>query len=89
MTKTSLYLYLYFLFNYLENIFCSKQLNPKGFPTVEGLVALYTEGINQKEYILATLQAVNKCIGKAQKEFLTVPQSIDRKYNNHVIFFVY
>ncbi|XP_045471029.1 general odorant-binding protein 70 [Harmonia axyridis] len=54
-----------------------KAVNDKGFPTVEGLVSLYTEGIEDKEYILATLQSVNVCLAKAQKEFITTPQSLE------------
>lgn len=61
----------------INRILFIKQLDPNGYPTVEGLVSLYTEGINQKEYILATLQAVTKCLGKTQKELLALPQSID------------
>ncbi|KAJ8918413.1 hypothetical protein NQ315_008110 [Exocentrus adspersus] len=52
-------------------------VNEKGFPTVEGLVALYTEGISQKDYILATVQAVNVCLINSQKKYLVTPQSID------------
>uniref|UniRef100_M3VHC4 Odorant binding protein 12 n=1 Tax=Ips typographus TaxID=55986 RepID=M3VHC4_IPSTY len=44
-------------------------VNQYGFPTVDGLVSLYTEGITQKEYVLATLQSVTKCLGKAQKTY--------------------
>nr|UYW66746.1 odorant binding protein [Hippodamia variegata] len=56
-----------------------KAVNDKGFPTVEGLVSLYTEGIEDKEYILATLQSVNVCLAKAQKEFITTPQSLEAR----------
>nr|AUF72969.1 odorant-binding protein [Anoplophora chinensis] len=52
-------------------------VNEKGFPTVQGLVSLYTEGISQKDYILATVQAVNTCLIKSQKKYLITPQSID------------
>lgn len=38
---------------------------------------MYTEGIEDKEYILATLQSVNVCLAKAQKEFITTPQSLE------------
>nr|QKV34991.1 Odorant binding protein 12a [Dendroctonus adjunctus] len=41
-------------------------VNEFGFPTVEGLVSLYTEGVTQKEYIAATRQAVTKCLDNAQ-----------------------
>ncbi|CAH0558060.1 unnamed protein product [Brassicogethes aeneus] len=54
-------------------------VNKKGFPTTEGLVRLYTEGINQKEYILATLQSVSTCLVTAQKKHLITPQSIDEE----------
>ncbi|KAK9887405.1 hypothetical protein WA026_022341 [Henosepilachna vigintioctopunctata] len=56
-----------------------KAINEKGFPTVEGLVALYTEGIEDKEYILATLQSVNICLNRAQKKYVTTPQSLDEQ----------
>nr|AIX97019.1 odorant-binding protein 25 [Monochamus alternatus] len=52
-------------------------VNEKGFPTVEGLVSLYTQGISQKDYILATIQAVNTCLFKSQRKYLITPQSID------------
>nr|XP_023018006.1 general odorant-binding protein 70 isoform X1 [Leptinotarsa decemlineata] len=51
-------------------------VNGEGFPTVDGLVSLYTEGISQKDYILATMQAVNHCVNHAQKKHLITPQSI-------------
>ncbi|KAJ8976893.1 hypothetical protein NQ317_016492 [Molorchus minor] len=60
-------------------------VNSKGFPTVEGLVALYTEGITKKDYILATVQAVNLCLNNAHKKFLTTPQAIDDfKFENRI-----
>ncbi|KAJ8930710.1 hypothetical protein NQ314_016475 [Rhamnusium bicolor] len=52
-------------------------VNEKGFPTVEGLVTLYTEGITKKDYILATVQAVHLCLNKSQKKYLTTPQAIE------------
>ncbi|XP_068904969.1 general odorant-binding protein 70 isoform X1 [Tenebrio molitor] len=52
-------------------------VNEKGFPTVEGLVGLYSEGVDQKDYIIATLQAVNVCLVKAQKKHVTKPQSLE------------
>ncbi|KAJ3654832.1 hypothetical protein Zmor_013990 [Zophobas morio] len=56
-----------------------KAVNEKGFPTVEGLVSLYTEGVSQKEYIIATLQSVNVCLVKAQKKFVKSPQSLEEQ----------
>nr|UTN00834.1 odorant binding protein [Semanotus bifasciatus] len=52
-------------------------VNDKGFPTVEGLVSLYTEGITKKDYILATVQAVNVCLNNAQKKILVTPQGLE------------
>ncbi|KAL1491301.1 hypothetical protein ABEB36_011918 [Hypothenemus hampei] len=46
-----------------------RAVNEYGFPTVDGMVSLYTEGVTQKEYVLATLQAVTKCLVKAQKAY--------------------
>lgn len=48
---------------------------------MEGLVALYTEGISQKDYILATVQAVNLCLVNSQKKYLVTPQSIDGNFS--------
>ncbi|XP_019871740.1 general odorant-binding protein 70 [Aethina tumida] len=56
-----------------------KAVNEKGFPTTEGLVKLYTEGITQKEYILATLQSVSTCLVDAHKKHLTTPQAIEQE----------
>ncbi|XP_066138154.1 general odorant-binding protein 70 [Euwallacea fornicatus] len=64
-----------------------KAVNEYGFPTVDGLVSLYTEGITQKEYVLATLQAVTTCLTKAQKTYavasrnVTVSTSCDVAYS--------
>ncbi|KAJ8956862.1 hypothetical protein NQ318_014277, partial [Aromia moschata] len=52
-------------------------LMKKGFPTTEGLVTLYTEGITQKDYILAIAQSVNVCLTTAQKKYLTTPEAIE------------
>nr|AIX97075.1 odorant-binding protein 1 [Dastarcus helophoroides] len=51
-------------------------VNQHGFPTVEGLVALYSEGVTQKEYILATLQSVTYCLSAAQKKYLITPKTL-------------
>ncbi|KAG5873739.1 hypothetical protein JTB14_021701 [Gonioctena quinquepunctata] len=52
-------------------------VNEKGFPTVDGLISLYTDGISQKDYVLATMQAVNHCLYHTQKKHLITPQSIE------------
>ncbi|KAF2884200.1 hypothetical protein ILUMI_21982 [Ignelater luminosus] len=53
-----------------------KGVNSSGFPTVEGLVALYTEGVSDREYIIATYQAVHSCLTDARKKHITTPQSL-------------
>ncbi|CAH1117924.1 unnamed protein product [Phaedon cochleariae] len=52
-------------------------VNEKGFPTADGLVSLYTDGISQKDYVLATVDAVNYCLNFAQKKFRVSPNSIE------------
>ncbi|KAK4878918.1 hypothetical protein RN001_007064 [Aquatica leii] len=56
-----------------------KAVNSSGFPTVEGLVALYTEGVDDREYILASYQAVHKCLTLAQTKHIATPQSLSDK----------
>ncbi|KAF7274662.1 odorant-binding protein 73a [Rhynchophorus ferrugineus] len=51
-------------------------VNEHGFPIEEGLVTLYTEGVTQKEYVLATRQAVNTCLTNVQKTYSVTPHSI-------------
>nr|APC94203.1 odorant-binding protein 31 [Pyrrhalta maculicollis] len=54
-----------------------KAVNEHGFPTTEGLVSLYTNGIEQKEYIRATIESVNTCMKMAEQKYLIKPDSID------------
>ncbi|CAG9859638.1 unnamed protein product [Phyllotreta striolata] len=53
-----------------------KAVNEYGFPTVEGLVELYTHGIKQKEYINATVYSVEFCINKAKKMHSVTEESL-------------
>ncbi|CAH1104841.1 unnamed protein product [Psylliodes chrysocephalus] len=57
-----------------------KAVNEYGFPTVEGLVNLYTTGIKQKEYILATVQSVEFCIKQTKKEYLVTQESLAEEH---------
>lgn len=52
-------------------------LNKVGFPTMEGLVRLYSENVNDKEYLVATYQSVYTCVNMAKKVHLITPQSIE------------
>nr|USE58851.1 odorant-binding protein [Lasioderma serricorne] len=52
-------------------------INEYGFPTVEGLMSIYTEGVTDKDYNIATAQAVYKCLQDAQKKYITTPQSLE------------
>ncbi|XP_030765038.1 general odorant-binding protein 70 [Sitophilus oryzae] len=52
-------------------------VNENGFPTEEGLVTLYTEGVTQKEYVTATKQAVQTCLTQVQKKLLVTPLSLE------------
>ncbi|KAF5273613.1 hypothetical protein FQR65_LT04612 [Abscondita terminalis] len=56
-----------------------KAVNASGFPTVEGLVTLYTEGVDDNGYIVASYQAVHKCLNQAQTKHITTPQSLSDK----------
>ncbi|KAB0798274.1 hypothetical protein PPYR_09267 [Photinus pyralis] len=56
-----------------------KAVNSNGFPTAEGLIALYTEGAQDQEYLLASHQAVSQCLVDAQKKHLPTPHSITIK----------
>ncbi|KAK5645823.1 hypothetical protein RI129_004287 [Pyrocoelia pectoralis] len=67
-----------------------KAVNHNGFPTSEGLVALYTEGVLDKEYLVASHKAVNTCLIDAQKKHLPTPQSLQRKsFNNLTCRFIF
>ncbi|XP_050309237.1 general odorant-binding protein 70 [Anthonomus grandis grandis] len=64
-------------------------VNENGFPTVDGLVALYTEGVTQKEYVLATLQAVTKCLGTAQKKHFVTSKALEAAKSCDVAYDVF
>lgn len=52
-------------------------MNEQGFPTTEGLVSLYTTGVEDKGYKLATYQGVHNCLNLAQKTHLQTPQALE------------
>ncbi|XP_056635999.1 general odorant-binding protein 70 [Diorhabda sublineata] len=54
-----------------------KAVNENGFPTTDGLVALYTSGIEHKEYVRATITSVNICLKMAEKKYLVSPNSLN------------
>lgn len=67
--------YIYF-FNLFYFVF---KVDEFGFPTVEGLLRIYSDGVTDQGYYLATLQAVQHCLGSAQKKHvqkLTVGKEI-------------
>uniref|UniRef100_A0A336K135 CSON014434 protein n=1 Tax=Culicoides sonorensis TaxID=179676 RepID=A0A336K135_CULSO len=39
-----------------------------GWPTLDGLVALYTEGVNEQGYFMNALRSVNTCLNGASKK---------------------
>ncbi|XP_065159319.1 general odorant-binding protein 70-like [Atheta coriaria] len=75
----------------LQCVFRRKNaLNALGYPTVEGMVHLYTEGIDEKPYVLATVQAVHTCLNKVhivvdqnEKNTERSDQAIDTSNKSH------
>lgn len=47
-------------FDFLKTNFL--QVDENGLPTASGLVRLYTEGVTDRNYFLATVQAVHQCL---------------------------
>ncbi|XP_044738952.1 general odorant-binding protein 70 [Chrysoperla carnea] len=45
-----------------------KAVDQNGFPTTQGLVNLYTEGVAEQGYLVATYQAVQQCLGTAYRK---------------------
>nr|AGZ04909.1 odorant binding protein 9 [Sogatella furcifera] len=43
-----------------------KAVNDQGMPTVPGLVRLYSEGVQDRNYYVATVQAVQQCVSASQ-----------------------
>lgn len=56
------------------------QVNEYGFPTLEGLLSIYTEGVTDKDYYIATAQSVHMCLQNTQKRHLVNPQSLEGEY---------
>lgn len=47
-----------------------------GMPTLNGLTDLYTDGINEQKFFVATLKSVDKCLkGSVAKYSYTKPDS--------------
>lgn len=42
-------------------------MDENGLPTASGLVKLYSEGVQDRNYFIATLQAVQQCINLAEQ----------------------
>lgn len=52
----------------------SFQVDGYGFPTLEGLVGLYSDGVNERGYFMAVLEASRECLMKNHDLFSrTVP----------------
>ncbi|KAH9634235.1 hypothetical protein HF086_012697, partial [Spodoptera exigua] len=50
-----------------------------GFPTLEGLVGLYSDGVNERGYFMAVLEASRECLMKNHDKFSrTVPMDNGR-----------
>lgn len=50
------------------------QVDGYGFPTLEGLVGLYSDGVNERGYFMAVLEASRECLMKNHDKFSrTVP----------------
>lgn len=47
------------------------QVDSFGFPTVEGLVRIYSDGVKDQNYKLVTLRGVLECLGTAQQRHVT------------------
>ncbi|KAK9728278.1 PBP/GOBP family [Popillia japonica] len=62
-------------------------LNEEGFPTIEGLVSLYAEGVKDRGYLLATLQSVATCLSDAHKKHLKDPKAIEGNANQCSVAF--
>lgn len=50
------------------------QVDGFGFPTLEGLVGLYSDGVNERGYFMAVLEASRECLMKNHDKFSrTIP----------------
>jgi hypothetical protein len=52
-----------------------RQVDVTGFPTQEGLVRLYAEGVQERGYYLATAAASQQCLQAAHQRRLRVQTS--------------
>ncbi|KAI7815694.1 odorant binding protein [Rhyzopertha dominica] len=52
-------------------------VNESGFPTAEGLLSIYTEGVTDKDYYLATAMSIYSCLQASQKKHADSPQSLE------------
>ncbi|XP_022914382.1 general odorant-binding protein 70 [Onthophagus taurus] len=51
-------------------------LNEVGFPTIEGLVNLYAQGVKDRGYLLATLRSVATCLTDAKAKYVKTIESL-------------
>lgn len=60
LTLNSVFYFSLILYNFFS------QVDESGFPQIEGLVRLYSEGVQDRNYYYATFTAVQQCIGIAE-----------------------
>jgi hypothetical protein len=56
-------------------MFFYRQVDASGFPTREGLVRLYAEGVQERGYYLATAEASHQCLQSAHQSRLRLQPS--------------
>ncbi|EAA11535.2 AGAP006368-PA [Anopheles gambiae str. PEST] len=44
-------------------------IDKNGWPTLDGLVSLYTDGVNEQGYFMATLRGVDRCLKGTSKKY--------------------
>uniref|UniRef100_A0A182LZX6 Odorant-binding protein 73a n=1 Tax=Anopheles culicifacies TaxID=139723 RepID=A0A182LZX6_9DIPT len=44
-------------------------IDKNGWPTLDGLVSLYTDGVNEHGYFMATLRGVDRCLKGTSKKY--------------------
>ncbi|XP_045493335.1 general odorant-binding protein 70 isoform X2 [Colias croceus] len=65
-----------------------KAVDGYGFPTLEGLVSLYSDGVNERGYFMAVLDASRECLMKNHDKFSrTVP--MDNGLNCDISFDIF
>lgn len=62
------------------------QVDGYGFPTLEGLVGLYSDGVNERGYFMAVLEASRECLMRNHDLFSrTVPMGkLELKSSIHI-----